>query len=100
MFSNDSRLTVAADPKIELFKMTVTTAGIKPAKAIDLLKAQETQAFGPNGCGIKWQAPAEQNQTGDKGSREAVYRGDRCNCQARIKYLGDLVVALTLSSAC
>ena len=33
-------------------------------------------------------------------SREKLYRGDACNCQARVVYDGEKVIGLVLQSAC
>jgi hypothetical protein len=34
------------------------------------------------------------------GARQVVYRGNACNCQARLTYKGKYVIAIVLRSAC
>jgi hypothetical protein len=82
---------------IEL-RMQVRSIGVNRAMA--LLKKGEKDAFGKNGCGIAWDHPAEELPGETTGSREVVYRGDACNCQARLVYAGKSLVALVLRSAC
>jgi hypothetical protein len=79
-------------------RMQVQSIGVNRAMA--LLKKAEKDAFGQNGCGIAWDHPAEELPGEKAGSREVVYRGDACNCQARLVYAGKSVVALILRSAC
>jgi hypothetical protein len=79
-------------------RMEARKIGAKAAMA--LLRRAEQDAFGQDGCGIVWDKPAEELPGAQPGSREVVYRGDACNCQARLVYAGNSIVALVLRSAC
>jgi hypothetical protein len=68
--------------------------------AMALLKRAEKDAFGQDGCGIVWEKPSEELPGEQAGAREVVYRGDACNCQARLVYAGKSIVALVVRSAC
>jgi hypothetical protein len=69
------------------------------SKAIALLKSAERYEYGSDGCAIVWRKAAEESAALD-GGREAVYRGDSCNCQARITSRHSYAVVLVLKSAC
>jgi hypothetical protein len=104
-YHGDARLDAKLNSQIEFTEQRVQLNGISAktwsAKTgIALLKLAETSAFGTHGCGIEWKAPAETIAGERAGSREAVYRGGTCNCQARVIYAGGSVVGLALSSAC
>lgn len=90
-------LTATTDPKIEFSEQTVKQIHLDTASAIALLRRAEKNAYQPGGCGISWKN-AEEESDGDR--REVVYRGDNCNCQARLIYQGKYVSALVLRSAC
>ena len=79
-------------------RMQVPSITAKAAMA--LLKRAEKDAFGQDGCGIAWDHAAEELRGKTAGSREVVYRGDACNCQARLVYAGKSIVALVVRSAC
>jgi hypothetical protein len=93
-------LVVRSDPRIEYFDARLVTPGMNEATALALLEEEELFAVGPSGCGIVWSAPAETTEGGIAGSREVVYRGDACNCQARVTFTGDSVVAAAFRIAC
>jgi hypothetical protein len=99
-YRGGARLNAAIDTQIEYSEQTVRFSGMTAQSAIALLKKAETNAFGNKGCGIVWKAPAETIAGERVGSREAVYRGGACNCQAKVIYEGSSVVGLALSSAC
>jgi hypothetical protein len=104
-YRGDARLNAKMDSRIEFTEQRVQLSGLSAktwsAKTgIALLKLAETNAFGTHGCGIEWKTPAETIAGERAGSREAVYQGDTCNCQARVIYEGGAVVGLVLSSAC
>lgn len=88
------------DPRIELSGERADMPGLAESDAITLLQAAEKYAYGAKGCGIDWQKP-EIEVPGTFGSaRETVYRGDVCNCQARILQDGTGIIAVLIRSAC
>jgi hypothetical protein len=93
LFSQVSAANESTDQRMQVRSITAQAA-------ISLLKRAEKDAFGQDGCGIVWDHPAEEVAGAKTGSREAVYRGDACNCQARLVYEGKSIVALVLRSAC
>jgi len=99
-YHGDARLNAKMDSRIEFTEQRAQLSGMSEKSGIALLKQAEANAFGTHGCGIVWKAPAETIAGERAGSHEAVYRGDTCNCQARVIYEGSSVVGLVLSSAC
>jgi hypothetical protein len=99
-FRNHRQLIARIDPKIEFSEQRLEIRHMEMKKAIALLKEAEADAYRPNGCGIAWDHPAEESADGPGGSREAVYRGSTCNCQARVTYQNSFAVSLVLRSAC
>jgi hypothetical protein len=66
-----------------------------------LLARAERAAFGDGGCGIAWKPDEVGAVDGQPGVTETVYRGDVCNCQARVRRGAQgQVLALLLRSAC
>lgn len=99
-FRQGAQLIARTDPAAELSEQRVESIHIDTAKAIALLKRAELDAYRPDGCGISWTSGEEESAPGGPGRREIVYRGDTCNCQARLTYSGNDVVILVLRSAC
>src|SRR5438477_3133491 len=50
-----------------------------------VLKRAELAAFGASGCGIDWGESEKQPAEDDPQAVETIFRGDTCNCQARIR---------------
>jgi hypothetical protein len=68
---------------------------------VPILSGTERAAFGTSGCGIDWKTGESRPVAGEPGASELVYRGDTCNCQARVQRNGSgEVVGLMLRSAC
>ena len=99
-FSKDARLEAQSDAAIESSMQRATFPGLNREKALALLKKGESDSYAKDGCGIDWKKPEDQSMDSPTGSHATVFHGDACNCQARIVYQGDAVVALVLSSAC
>ena len=99
-FRHRAQLIVRTDPRTEFSEQEVELIHMDTAKAIALLKRAELDAYRPGGCGIAWTSGEEESPAGAAGTRETVYRGDTCNCQARLIYKDDYVVNLVLRSAC
>ena len=99
-FSKSGVLVARIDPRIEFSEQRVNLKGLDEADAKGLLQAAEANTFGTTGCGIAWDQPATEERGTFSGSREIVYLGDACNCQARVVYDGAKVIGLVLRSAC
>jgi hypothetical protein len=99
-FPRNGALVVQVDPRIEFSEQRVKIQGLEEDEANSLLRAAESNAFGATGCGLNWEKPVTEGPGTFGGSTEIVYRGDACNCQARIGYDGEKVIGLLLRSAC
>jgi hypothetical protein len=99
-FPGDASLEATIDPSIEYSNQRLQLGGISSKKAVALLKEEEADSFGHSGCGIRWNHPTRQSSGVGGRIVEVGYRGDVCNCQARVVYDGSSVVALVLSSTC
>lgn len=100
-FSSGATLAAQVDPRIEFSEERADLQGLTEADAKALLQRGEKHAFGQQGCGITWQQPKAQGSGTSSGMREVVYRGDVCNCQARILYgKAGKISAVILRSAC
>jgi len=98
-FPHNGTLVAQIDPRIEFSEQRVTLQGLEEAEAKSLLQAAETNAFGATGCGLNWERPVTEEPGTFGGSSEVVYRGDACNCQARVVYDGEKVIGVVLRSA-
>ncbi|HUD12237.1 MAG TPA: hypothetical protein VMQ56_01165 [Terracidiphilus sp.] len=99
-FRDEAHLDAQVNATIESSMQRAEFRGLNREKALALLKKGESESYGKGGCGIDWSKPEDQSMGDPPGSHATVFRGDSCNCQARIVYQGDSVVALVLSSAC
>ena len=99
-FGRKASLEARANASIEYFQQRMQLQGLDRPQAIKLLKKNEEDAFGAQGCGINWQQPSEESPGSEPDAWEVVYRGDTCNCQGRLVYSGNALVALVSSSAC
>ena len=99
-FRNDAHLLAQVTAMIESSMQRAEFRGLNPAKALELLKKGEAESYGKDGCGIDWSKPEDQSMDDPPGSHATVFGGGSCNCQARIVYQGDSVIALVLSAAC
>jgi hypothetical protein len=99
-FRGSVQLSAEIDRGVESSEERVEIPRMEMTKAIALLKAAEKYAYGRSGCGIMWDHPEEESSDGPPGSREAVYRGEDCNCQARVTSRNHYALSLVLKSAC
>jgi len=99
-FRGPAQLVMQVDPEIELSEERMQVRRMDGKKAMELLKAAEKDSYPPDGCGIAWNRPAEETPGTSPGSREAVYRGTDCNCQARVAFQNNYAVSLVVKSAC
>lgn len=100
-YADGSALQVRRQSRIESTDFNLRL-GQPPAGPVqDILAELERTAFGATGCGIDWQrATAEPAADGSRGV-DTVYRGDVCNCQARVRRDDQgRVVLLAMRSAC
>lgn len=100
-FKDGGWLHVKRDARIEYSEQEARFALSPKEDPMAILAAVERGAFGPNGCGIDWRQSETQPAADDISASESVFRGDVCNCQARIRRgsTGN-VIGLTLRSAC
>ena len=99
-FRNAGSLRVQRDAGIEFTEQVARFELAQTARAEDILARAEHAAFGTNGCGINWKTPDKTAAEDDAKATETVFRGDTCNCQARIRQFDGRIVRLTLRSAC
>jgi hypothetical protein len=99
-FRNDAHLEAQVNSTIESSRQRAEFRGLSREKALALLKKGESNSYGKDSCGVDWSKPEDQSLEDPPGSRATVFRGNSCNCQARIVYQGNSVVAVVLSSAC
>jgi hypothetical protein len=99
-FPRGVQLIAKTDAKIEFSEQSVKPIHMETATAMALLKRAERDAYPPGGCGIGWTGGEKESQAGAGGDHEVIYRGDTCNCQARLIYKDKYVVTLVLRSAC
>lgn len=100
-FGNGATLRVERDARLEYTDTAAGFASPPSEPVVDILMRAERAAFGTAGCGIDWEHPETQAADAKPGMAESVYRGDTCNCQARIRRdATGRVVALALRSAC
>ena len=100
-FRDGAWLRVMHDPRIEYDNQDVRFASPLAEDAVTVLTRVEQTAFAPGGCDIDWRKAETQQAGDDPGSTETIYRGDTCNCQARVrKDIAGRVVGLVFRSAC
>jgi len=99
-FRGNARLEAKSNPSIEYSQQLMELTGLTRARAMALLKENEKHSWGAKGCGMNWTRPDEEQPGKEPGSREVVYHGSSCNCQGRLVYAKNVVVALVSSSAC
>jgi hypothetical protein len=100
-FRDGGWLRVTQQPRIEYMDQEVRLTSPLAEDAVAVLKRAEQAAFDQQGCGIAWQDAEKQAAEDDKSAMETVYRGDVCNCQARVRTdAAGRVVGLLLRSAC
>lgn len=100
-FRNGGSLEARRDPRIEYNNQEARFAVPPQEDPVAVLTRAERLAFTPDGCGIDWRAPETQPAGDDPGATETIYRGDLCNCQARVrKDTAGRVTRLLWRSAC
>jgi hypothetical protein len=100
-FRDGGWLRAQRDARIEYTEQQAGFASPPAEPALALLSRAEAAAFGAEGCGFDWRQPETQPVEGEAGTTDAVYRGDVCNCQARVRRdRAGRVVGLALKSSC
>ena len=95
-----AKLEAHRDPAIEFTEQRLSEKGMSRQAAVALLQRTERWAFGDKGCAIAWKKRPAIEPDPTRGTRELVYRGDACNCQARLVYAGNVLTGLVFRSAC
>jgi hypothetical protein len=100
-FRDGASLRVTHDPRIEYNNQEVHLASPPAEDAVAVLTRVERAGFGADGCGIDWREADTQAAGNEPNVTETIYRGDVCNCQARVRRdTGGRVVGLVFRSAC
>jgi hypothetical protein len=100
-FRDGASLRVERDAAVESTRQEARVGTKFRARPLAVLKRAERTAFAPGGCGIDWRAPVTQAPQERPQARVTAYRGDVCNCQARIERdERGRVQSLALESAC
>ena len=100
-FRGGGSLHVTRDARIEYTEQDARFALTVKEAPEAILARTERVAFGPNGCGIDWRHFETQAAEGELGVTETIYRGEICNCQARIRRgAAGQVIGLMFRSAC
>ena len=99
--ADDSRLHVERDATIEYSLHELRFAAPQSLNARELLTRVERDVFGDDGCGIDWSGGETSPAADASGVAETSYRGDVCNCQARVRSDSNgRVTALSMRSTC
>jgi hypothetical protein len=100
-FGDGGWLRAKQDARIESTDVEVRAGIPSSENPLSILARAERAAFGDNGCGIDWKEKETHRAEDDPRAVEAIYRGDTCNCQARIRSdAAGRIIGLTLRSAC
>jgi hypothetical protein len=99
-FNNGATLHASIDPPIEYRDQEVRfAASLATNEAVDLLKSAERDSFS-GGCGVNWNQP-EQADGSPSTLPQTVFRGGRCNCQARVNHAANgRALGVAFSSTC
>jgi hypothetical protein len=100
-FRDGGWLRSKRDSRIEYSDQEVRFAVPLAESPIAILTDAERAAFGDSGCGMDWKETETTPAEDDRTAVEVIYRGDTCNCQARIRSdAGGRVTGLVFRSAC
>jgi hypothetical protein len=100
-FRDGSWLQVKRNERIEYMELNVRLNQKLNEQPETILARAERAAFGTSGCGIDWHQSETQQAKDDSGKTETLFKGDVCNCQARIRPdVSGQAVELMLKSAC
>lgn len=99
-FPGGGEVRGSTDPSIETSDLRATLRGIDEKAALALLRNAERAAYGEEGCGIRWNDAAREPSILGAEGEDTVFRGDVCNCQARMSSTSPGTFRLLLRSAC
>lgn len=100
-FRGDGTLTVTRDERIKYLEQDASLVLPTDEAAEMLLVGAEQAAFGTRGCGIDWRQPHKRIPEDNPAVVDTIYRGDVCNCQARVRRGPEgNVIRLLFRSAC
>lgn len=100
-FVDGSVLSGKFDSSIEYAEQRLLFASPRAMDGLAVLSGAERNAFGAEGCGVRWDAPESSEAVESRAATESTYRGEVCNCQARMTRDGEGgVLALSFSSSC
>jgi hypothetical protein len=100
-YADGSVLQVRRQSRIESTDFNLRFAQARTGPVQDILVELERTAFGAAGCGIDWRRATTEPAGDASRSFDTVYRGEVCNCQARVRRDDQgRVVVLALRSAC
>jgi len=100
-FFDGALLRAKHDVHIEYFEQEVQFLLPPTEDPVAILARAERASFGPEGCGINWRRSEIQSVKDISGITEMVFRGEVCNCQARIRRdAANNVIGLMLRSVC
>jgi hypothetical protein len=94
-------LRAKRDAKIEYSDQEARLTTPLAEDAVGVLQRAERASFGADGCGIDWKEPESKPPDDDRSAVEKIYRGETCNCQARVRSdASGKVFGLMLRSSC
>ena len=100
-FRDGGSLRVVRNSQIESSSQEARLASPLAEGPVEVLTRAEQASFGDKGCGINWRQPETKPAGDDPKTTESVYRGDTCNCQARVRRdASGRVLSLSIRSAC
>jgi hypothetical protein len=94
-------LRATHDPRLEYSDQEVHFAAPRTDDPVAILTRAERAAFGEQGCGIDWKTVETHTPDDDRSVVEQIYRGETCNCQARVRRdARGRILGVILRSAC
>jgi hypothetical protein len=99
-FGPRARLSARVNPSSELSEQRLDNPGFPRARVKMLLRQQAEATYGANACGIDWSRPEIERSSGAHATTDTIYRGDTCNCQARLRYDKSGLSQVLLRSTC
>jgi len=100
-FRDGTTLRANRNAQIEYGDQEVRFASPPSESPVAVLTRTEQAAFDGKGCGIDWRRGDTRAASDDASARETIYRGETCNCQARVRSNATgAVTRLLFRSAC
>jgi hypothetical protein len=84
-FRDGTTLRATRNAQIEYSDQEVRFASPPSESPVAVLTRTEQAAFDGKGCGIDWRRGDTRAASDDARARETIYRGETCNCQARVR---------------